>query len=276
MPKYDIRPLQLRILNVMQVFHDVCVEHGLKYYLWAGTMLGAVRHSGFIPWDDDADVAMPRRDYDELVKHAKEWLPAPMELTCLEYDSKFTGTFAKMVDSSTTVVERYDFKSVGGVFMDIFPLDGMPSNRIVCRLQFMRYRRLCRLAYFCNRNPYKHGHGTSSWIPLIVQKFHTNYELQSRAIRLCRKYDYDKCRIFSGHDGPWRDVMPRSYVGEPVPIEFEGRMFWGVSSPDSYLTHVYGDYMTLPPEEKRRQHDFYYLNYDLPYREYNDERAFMK
>ena len=79
MPAYEIRPLQLRILEILLAVDKVCREHGLRYYLWAGTLLGAVRHKGFIPWDDDVDICMPRADYDTLMAHAKEWLPAPYE-----------------------------------------------------------------------------------------------------------------------------------------------------------------------------------------------------
>ena len=74
MALYDIRPLQLRILNILQAVDATCKEHGLNYYLWAGSMIGAIRHKGFIPWDDDLDIAMPRPDYDKLIAHSKEWL----------------------------------------------------------------------------------------------------------------------------------------------------------------------------------------------------------
>ena len=72
---YSIDALHTKVLGILKAVHGVCLEHGLHYYIWAGTMIGAVRHKGFIPWDDDLDIAMPRRDYDLLVAHAKEWLP---------------------------------------------------------------------------------------------------------------------------------------------------------------------------------------------------------
>ena len=84
MPAYEIRPLQLRILEILLAVDKVCREHGLRYYLWAGTLLGAIRHKGFIPWDDDVDICMPRADYDTLMAHAKEWLPAPYEAMSAE------------------------------------------------------------------------------------------------------------------------------------------------------------------------------------------------
>ena len=88
MALYDIRPLQLRILKILEAVDKACREHGLNYYIGAGTMIGAVRHKGFIPWDDDLDIAMPRPDYDRLIAHAKEWLPAPFEMVCAENDDR--------------------------------------------------------------------------------------------------------------------------------------------------------------------------------------------
>lgn len=83
MATYDIRPLQLRILKNLLAIDKVCKEHNLRYYIMAGTMLGAVRHKGFIPWDDDLDIGMPRADYDLLMTNAKEWLPEPYEAYAL-------------------------------------------------------------------------------------------------------------------------------------------------------------------------------------------------
>lgn len=84
MATYDIRPLQLRILKILLAIDKVCKEHHLRYYIMAGTMLGAVRHKGFIPWDDDLDIGMPRADYDLLMANSHKWLPEPYEAVCAE------------------------------------------------------------------------------------------------------------------------------------------------------------------------------------------------
>ena len=100
MATYDIRPLQLRILDILMAVDKVCKEHNLRYYIIAGTLLGAVRHKGFIPWDDDLDIGMPRTDYDLLMAHAAEWLPAPFEAACFENDTTYPLPFAKIQDGS--------------------------------------------------------------------------------------------------------------------------------------------------------------------------------
>ena len=110
MANYDIRPLQLRILKNLLAVDKVCKEHNLRYYIMAGTMLGAVRHKGFIPWDDDLDIGMPRADYDLLMANAKEWLPKPYEAVCAENDKEYPLPFAKVQDANTTLIERMEFR----------------------------------------------------------------------------------------------------------------------------------------------------------------------
>ena len=96
MVNYDVRTLQLRILNNLMAVDKVCREHGLRYYIYDGTMLGAVRHKGFIPWDDDLDIAMPREDYEEFILHANEWLEQPYEFICMENDASYPLPFGKV------------------------------------------------------------------------------------------------------------------------------------------------------------------------------------
>ena len=115
---YDIRILQRKIIGNLEAIDQVCREHGLRYYLWAGTMLGAVRHKGFIPWDDDMDICMPRPDYEQLIAHWREWLPQPYEVIAPETDPTYPYPFAKIEDASTTVLERPDFKFLEGVYID--------------------------------------------------------------------------------------------------------------------------------------------------------------
>ena len=104
--EYDIRPLQLHLLDILLSFQQVCEKQGLKYYMVDGSLLGAMRHKGFIPWDDDMDIAMPRDDYERLIQHSKEWLPEPLEFVCYENDPKYPLHFGKIQDASTTLIER--------------------------------------------------------------------------------------------------------------------------------------------------------------------------
>ncbi len=273
MASYDIKVLQQRILQILIAVDKVCKEHNLRYYLWAGTQLGAVRHGGFIPWDDDMDIAMPRPDYERFLAHAHEWLPKPFEAVCAENDSSCMGGFGKVLDTSTTVIERKGVKIVGAIYIDIFPLDGMPSSSLLQRWQIMRHKFINKLIYFYHRDPYKHGHGPSSWMPLLVQKLFTRDGLQRRIRKIMTKYSYDDCRLIADYDDGLRGPQPKEFTGDGAPISFEGVTLIGVAKPHEYLSQKYGsDYMIPPPENKRRQHNFYYLDLNHPYRDYQDDR----
>lgn len=271
MPLYAIRPLQLRILNNLLALDKVCQEHGLHYFLAAGTMLGAVRHKGFIPWDDDLDVAMPRKDYDLLMANYKEWLPSPYEIIAFETDEQYPFPFGKMQDAGTTLIERMHMKYLGGVYIDIFPIDGMTSSWLGQRFYAMRYFFYKKVIYFLYRDPYRHGHGPSCWIPLLCRKLYTLNGVQKRMQKLQKTYDYDASELCVDHDFGLRGIMPRSIYGTPTPIEFEGKMLNGVANPDEYLTRLYGDYMTIPPGPKQKQHNFHLLDMDNSYKTVNQD-----
>ena len=126
----ETREMQRIILGILEAIDKVCRKHNLQYFMIAGTMLGAVRHHGFIPWDDDADVALPRHDYEVLLAHANEWLPEEYELVDYEKDSHYPYQFARIQDKRTTYILRRSFKFLGGIPVDVFPIDGMTENRL--------------------------------------------------------------------------------------------------------------------------------------------------
>ena len=274
MASYDIRPLQLHILNILKAVDKVCQEHGLRYYLWAGTMLGAVRHKGFIPWDDDMDICMPRPDYDRFMQHASEWLPEPYEAVCAETDPRYPGPFGKIQDSSTTLIEREHIDYIGGLYIDVFPLDGVPDSTLLQRMNFARYEWQKRVIYFLHRDPYKHGHGPSSWLPLLCRRLTSNATVQRKLRSIMLRYGYDDHHLVVDYDDGLHGVCEKSVLGVPTPVEFEGVMLMGVEKTDDYLRQKYGDYMTIPPHDHQRQHNFHYLDYHLPYRQYDDRRTF--
>lgn len=273
MVTYDIRPLQLRILKNLLAVDKVCREHGLRYYIMAGTLLGAVRHKGFIPWDDDLDIGMPRPDYDLLMTHAREWLPAPYEAVCAETDPAYPLPFAKIQDADTTLIERAHLHYLGGVYIDVFPLDGVPQGWLRRRWHFARYEFYKRVLYLVHRDPYKHGHGPSSWIPLLCRRLFTLTGVQRSIRRVMTAYDFDRSFSVCDYDDGLRGIMPKSMLGTPTPIFFEGESVWGVENHDAYLTRKYGDYMTIPKGNHQRQHNFHYLDLEKPYKTYQPQQA---
>ena len=275
MASYDIDTLHEHILQILLSVDKVCREHDLTYYCWAGTMLGAIRHKGFIPWDDDMDICMPRPDYDRLMTHAHEWLPQPLEALSIETDASYPGGFGKIVDGSTTLIEREHSDYVGGIYIDVFPIDGMTKNKLGQKIAVARYKAMDKLLYFLHRDPYKHGHGPSSWPVLLIQKIfsHEWARKQLRAAYLA--YDYESSEYVLDYDDGVNGVIPKTVLGTPQPVAFEGHMVMGVEHADAYLRNKYGDYMVIPPHDNQRQHNFFYLDYNLPFRQYEDKRSFV-
>ena len=273
---YDIDTLHSHILQILLSVDRVCRDHDIRYYCWAGTMLGAVRHKGFIPWDDDMDICMPRPDYDRFLSHAHEWLPQPLEALSIETDANYPGGFAKVVDSSTTLIERKHSDYIGGIYIDIFPIDGISRHKIMQRLAVARYKATDKLLYFLHRDPYKHGHGPESWPILLLQKLFSHKWAQRQMRAAYVAYDYDRSKYVLDYDDGLKGIITKDILGTPQPVMFEGHEVMGVEQADKYLRQKYGDYMIVPPHDDQRQHNFFYLDYNMPYKEYQDRRSFVR
>ena len=228
MGDYNIKELQKCILNILLAVDKVCREHNIRYWLSDGTMLGAVRHGGFIPWDDDADIAMPRPDYQRFIEHGEEWLPAPFELQTFQKDENCTSAFLKVIDGSTTLIERWALNSIGGVYIDVCPIDGIPAQRWRRKLRIGMVHAAKSWVYLRSRDPYKRGHGYTSWLPLLLQATTKNITLQRLQLRLQTAYDYETAPLIADYDSGDRSTMPREVMGTPTPIMFEGHELLGV------------------------------------------------
>lgn len=261
------RELQKYILDMLLAIDQVCREHNLCYYLIAGTMLGAVRHKGFVPWDDDADVALPRKDYNEFVKHANEWLPKRYELVSGLQDPMYPYQFARIQDKETTYILRRKFNFVGGLPVDVFPLDGMTTDEHEQRKHYRRYAIAKKLLYYSTIDPLKHGYGLHWLFAKFMHKVVSQDKAHRRMNDVQREYNYDASSLIADHDNkPERGILPKEVYGTPTPVEFEGHTLMGVQKPDEYLRYCYGDYMKMPKQLPPQ--NFRYLDLHTPYREY--------
>ncbi len=266
----DIRTLQLRLFKIFLEFEKVCLKHNLRFYLIAGTLLGAIRHKGFIPWDDDIDVAMPRRDYEKLLQNAGEWFSDPYELDCRERNNLYPWRFAKVHDISTTCYANRGPNYIGGVYIDIFPYDGLPDGKTRQKLHLWRHRMVDKLFYFSFRDPFKRGRKVSSYLLLILQKILSPDYIYNMQKRISTKYDFETSKYITDHDCGYRGILKKKALGNvPAKVIFEGHETYGIADWDYFLTTLYGDYMKLPPLEKRKSHHYIvYRDLNLPCKEY--------
>lgn len=268
--EYEIRPLQLRLLELLKEVHAAFERAGLRYYMVDGTLLGAVREGGFIAWDDDIDIAMPRPDYERLISEHKDILPNYLEFVCYETDDSYPLHFGKIQDARTTLIERPHLYYLGGIYIDVFPIDGAPEGKIAQRLYDWRYKYLKKMLYFLCRDPYRHGHGPSSWLPLLSRRLYSLSSLQGKIKRWMMKYPFETSRLaaVNHNDGLGSMVSKSDVLGEPESQSFEGFPANGMKDNAAYLTSLFGEWQTPPPPGKRHQHRFWYLDMEHPYREF--------
>lgn len=248
------------ILNILLWFHQYCDEHNLRYYLVEGTMLGAARHQGFIPWDDDIDVGMPRADYEELKKlmgtavHDGKYMLETEDSERKEY----LVPFGKIYDVTTRLVEQRRIPVVMGAYIDVFPLDGIgesleEANRNFKKIGFL-HNILTSRAVVVRK-------GRKWYKNLAVQVFQAipgfvinEKRLLKTITELCRKRSFDGSKYVGNLVSTYRlkEIMPRELYGEPKLYMFEGSQVYGVEDYNGYLTYLYGDWRTLPPVENRK------------------------
>ena len=152
--------------------------------------------------------------------------------------------------------------------MLLFFLTDPGSEHLARHCQYARYEFYKQALYLVHRDPYKHGHGMSSWIPLLTRRLFTMQALQKKIRKILIRYDYNKCKLAADYTDGLRGVMSKEINGIYGPYTFEGRTLQGIKRYDEYLTQIYGDYMKIPDGEHQRQHNFFYLDLNKPYREY--------
>jgi len=266
----DVRTIQELILKLMVQFHEICEKHHLVYNLCGGTLLGAVRHKGFIPWDDDMDVCMPREDYERFIKIAKTEYADKVD-TIAGGDSGCIYPFAKICMKDTVVFERgIQDKYCCGIWLDIFPVDGYPGDsmvqkeRIRAKLAWI-YRKL-NFAVGSILNPatsqsnYKLFFLTiKSFLNLCFRIFKPE-NLVAEYTKIVTKYKFDECdEVLFWWVFYEKNRISKERFSDRVLYDFEGYKFWSVRDYDDWLTRIYGDYMTPPPPEKRKNAHGYEL-----------------
>jgi len=248
---HELRSIQMGILDEV---HRFCEAHGLRYFLSSGTLIGAVRHKGYIPWDDDIDIYMPREDYETFLNtyHDEKGIYRAINPAS---ESHYYYTFAKVVDQRTHMVERETEGYEIGVYMDIFPVDFVTEDlkereRIFRQKKLLYKIRRCKIS---QSNPLQ---STLAYLvykcwPMSVKQI----ERRIRKLIVLEKPTRTVCNMTEA--GPSiKGCFPAEDIASSVDILFEGKTYKTMIGYRDYLERTYGDYMTLPPEDQRVTHKF--------------------
>ena len=256
----NIAELKKIELDILLHFAAFCEKHGLRYFLAYGTLIGAVRHQGFIPWDDDIDLQMPREDYNKLIEmYPQENENARYELVSPD-QARARHSIVKIIDNKTLKYENYMKKGDQplGVDIDIFPVDGMPANDADFRAWFQELHKLYIQFLYACRAPMKGGSfKVNAYIALKKLITPKKKKILRKAKALHDKYPYETCE-FVGSIETWvegeENKLRKEWFDESVELPFEGHAFKAPKAYHEILTALYGDYMQLPPEEQRAPH----------------------
>lgn len=268
----NLNPIQKNLLDIFKWFDAFCRRYELRYYAIGGTLLGAMRHQGFIPWDDDLDVGMPRKDYETFMKLMNGRKGRYQYESIFSNNIDFCYTQGKLYDTQTTLIEQRRKTIKRGLYIDIFPIDGIANTLDEAKSSYsaIKWRLALHEAFVtCTRK------GRNFWKNAFIKCVHiipsfviNNRNLRIKIDKLCAEHDFDSYRFggnllgtkFSG------EIVPLSWFGTPVEAKFEDIKIYIPYDSESYLKHIYGDWKKLPPKENQvTAHDFVSCNLEKGY-----------
>ena len=277
--------LQEKILGLMTAFDRFCRENEIPYFMLGGTMLGAYRHKGFIPWDDDADIGIPEKDFFRFISLASRTdgtgLPKEYSVRYRTLEKEIPYAFAHMEDRRTTFIEhrRSHDSYAGGVYLEIFPLTGCSDRKFLQKLQEIQVIIDKRFLYGKIMDyAQKHRILVKAVLIRYIRKHYTVDELTERLTKTVFRYPYENSSYISNHLGHWgiKENIPKDVMSPAREYEFEGHKFFGAAKPEEYLKSLYGEDFMVPPSEEEKEggkHPAYVMDLELPYEEYSNNSA---
>ena len=271
----SLRQLQLVVLENMRLFSEICDKHQLRYYLVGGSMLGAIRHHGFIPWDDDMDVGMPRPDYEKLLLIASDELPEGYSFLNYKQNKQYKRYFSRVVNDKVKIINASNTNKIEeNAWLDIFPLDGMPDGILKRKIHFW-YMTVIRFFYHASCfnelvNLYRPGR---AWYLRAAIKFISithigchmdTKKLMSKLEKELMKYPYDNAKYMVSFFGAYmeKEIVDKTLLGKGRKYQFETLMLNGPEKYDEFLTHFYGDYMRPPEDSEKDKHNIVKIEYE--------------
>lgn len=259
--KAQLRELQLAELDGLNYFDDFCRSHGLTYYICGGCLIGSIRNKGFVPWDDDIDVLMPRPDYEQFLRlYKKENKSDRFVLLDGDKENTYGNIFAVLMDTDHTLVKEYqqDMDMPHGIPLDIFPIDGLASGKMARIMQYvwtMVYS-LFRSGIVPKNQGGLLGFGSKVLLGIFRGK-NVRYKIWKFAEKRMSRYSFETSENVAELCAGFyfmKKVYPRDIYDGVTEVEFEGRNYLAMKNYDKYLKIPFGNYMELPPEEKRVAH----------------------
>ncbi len=263
----ELRSIQYTELELIKLFVEICDKEKLIYYMLGGTMLGAVRHKGYIPWDDDADFGMPRGDYERFCKIASKYLPTGIRLSTFNGEAHYKYFGRLLSEKKKVKISGVIDSHESNVWIDIFPLDGLPEPsaiRLFHKIRLLVLRKLFNISNFNKDVPLHYAH--RAWYNQIgvflcrhipIQQFFSASAVKKYLDKALKAYPYEKSTWNLNMMGAYKfkEQFKQSTFGEGTFYDFEGMKLRGPKDYETYLTQLYGDYMILPPESERNKHN---------------------
>lgn len=270
----ELRKLQMVILDIIKLFADICDKHHLRYFMVGGTMLGAIRHKGFIPWDDDVDMGMPREDYEKFMSIVQDELPKGYSFLNYKSNPEYHRYFSRIVNNNVRIYNNSNsVEIIENAWLDIFPYDGMPEGKLQKKIHFAYltgWRFLYHASCFdelVNLN----RPGRPAYQQAIINFLSTTklgqglntYRLMIKIERGLRKYQFDASNTVVSFFGAYmtREIIDKRIFGKLQHYQFENTNFFGAEYYDEFLSHYYGDYMIPPSDTNKNKHNIRKIEY---------------
>lgn len=253
-------------IEIVNEINKICEKNNIKYFMLGGTFLGAIRHNGFIPWDDDMDFGMFRNDYEKFIEVAQNELPSNMILVNYKTDKNYHYYITRIQDINTNIKEERlnDNSKNTHISIDIFPLDGVPNNyflkKVFC-FRIMFHRALMSMCYKESIDKKRKRNAIEKLLIMFLSILPINlvtnaYKEKEKIDRIMKKQNVENSLFVANLMGAYRtkEIYRKDYFINVKKYKFENLELLGPIDYDSFLSELYGDYMKLPPIEERKVH----------------------
>ncbi|MEG0541787.1 MAG: LicD family protein [Angelakisella sp.] len=247
MSKMSLEEMRDVQLSILEDVHKFCCQNNLTYYLAFGTLLGAVRHKGYIPWDDDIDICMPRPDYELFLN---TYSGDGLKVICFEHDEKYPNHFAKVSNTKTLIVEKSSMEYPLGVNIDVFPINGYNSAWQVWEQGFLKILKTIKISKLYKKRKLSKNMILILFKPLLC--FFSVHSINSKIIENSKKNSYRLAKIFCAESfRPVKAGLGSEVFQGRVEMPFENGRYFVMRGYDEFLKNKYGNYMALPPQSQR-------------------------